>query len=42
MGVKLGLVTLRKGNRLKVIENLVVQKIFGPKRDEVTGMETIT
>jgi hypothetical protein len=30
MGVKLGL-------RLRVFENRVLRRIFGPKRDEVTG-----
>jgi hypothetical protein len=29
--------TLRKENRLRVFENRVLRKIFGPKRDEVTG-----
>jgi hypothetical protein len=36
MGVKLGL-TLREEHRLRVIENRVLRRIFGPKRDEVTG-----
>jgi hypothetical protein len=30
-------VTLRKEHRLKVSENRVFRRIFGPKRDEVTG-----
>jgi hypothetical protein len=30
-------VTLREGQRLRVIENRVLRRIFGPKRDEVTG-----
>jgi len=30
MGVKLG-------RRLRVFENTVLRRIFGPKRDEVTG-----
>ena len=34
--------TLRKGRRLRVFENRVVRRVFGPKRDEVTGMEKIT
>jgi hypothetical protein len=34
--VKLGL-TLREEHRLKVFENRVLRRIFGPKRDEVTG-----
>jgi hypothetical protein len=28
---------LRKEHRLRVFENRVLRKIFGPKRDEVTG-----
>jgi hypothetical protein len=34
--VKLGL-TLREKHRLRVLENRAVRRIFGPKRDEVTG-----
>jgi hypothetical protein len=30
-------VTLRGENRLRVFENRVLRRIFGPKRDEVTG-----
>jgi hypothetical protein len=29
--------TLRKEHRLRVSENKVFRRIFGPKRDEVTG-----
>jgi hypothetical protein len=29
--------TLREGHRLRVIENRMLRRIFGPKRDEVTG-----
>jgi hypothetical protein len=29
--------TLREEHRLKVFENKVLTRIFGPKRDEVTG-----
>jgi hypothetical protein len=29
--------TLREGRRLRVSESRVLMKIFGPKRDEVTG-----
>jgi hypothetical protein len=36
MGVKLGL-TLREEHRLRVFENMVLRRIFGPKRDEVSG-----
>jgi len=31
--------TLREERRLRVLENRVLRGIFGPKRDEVTGME---
>jgi hypothetical protein len=30
-------VTLREEHRLRVFENRVPRRIFGPKRDEVTG-----
>jgi hypothetical protein len=30
-------VTLREGHRLRVFENRVLRRIFGPKRNEVTG-----
>jgi hypothetical protein len=36
MGVKPDL-TLREEHRLRVFENMVLRRIFGPKRDEVTG-----
>jgi hypothetical protein len=29
--------TLREKRRLKVFENRVLRRVFGPKRDEVTG-----
>jgi hypothetical protein len=29
--------TLKEGRRLRVFENMVLRRIFGPKRDEVTG-----
>jgi hypothetical protein len=29
--------TLREEQRLRVLENRVVRRIFGPKRDEATG-----
>jgi hypothetical protein len=29
--------TLRGGHRLRELENTVLRKVFGPKRDEVTG-----
>jgi hypothetical protein len=34
--------TLREERRLRVFKNMVLRRIFGPKRDEVTGMEKIT
>ena len=37
MGVKLKLLTLREKRRLSVFENRVLRRVFGPKRDEVTG-----
>jgi len=30
-------VTLRKKHRLRVFENRVVRRMFGPKREEVAG-----
>jgi hypothetical protein len=36
VGVQLSL-TLKRGGRLRVFENRVWRRIFGPKRDEVTG-----
>jgi hypothetical protein len=29
--------TLREEHRLRVFENRIIRRIFGPKRDEVTG-----
>jgi hypothetical protein len=37
MGMKLGLSRLREEHRLRMFENRVLRRIFGPKRDEVTG-----
>jgi hypothetical protein len=37
MGVKLGSLTLREEHRLRVFESRVLRRIFGPKRNEVTG-----
>jgi hypothetical protein len=31
--------TLRERDRLGVIENMVLRRIFGPRRDEVSGLE---
>jgi hypothetical protein len=36
MGVKLGSLTLREEHKLRVFENRMLRRIFGPKRD-VTG-----
>jgi hypothetical protein len=36
MGVKRS-VTLREEHRLRMFENRILRKVFGPKRDEVTG-----
>jgi hypothetical protein len=36
MGVKLKFLTLREDHILRVFENRVLRRIFGPKRDEVT------
>jgi hypothetical protein len=35
--VNLGLLIVREEHRLRVLENRVMRKIFGPKRDEVGG-----
>jgi hypothetical protein len=37
MGVKLGLLTLRAEYALRLFENRVLKRVFGPKREEVTG-----
>jgi hypothetical protein len=37
MRVKLVSLILRVEHTLRVLENRVLRKIFGPKRDEVTG-----
>jgi hypothetical protein len=34
--------TFRKEHRLRVFVNRVLRRIFGPKRDEVTGVEKTT
>jgi hypothetical protein len=37
-GCKTWSLTLRKEHRLRVFENRVLRRMFGPKRDEVTGV----
>ena len=37
MGVKTWSLTLREERRLRVFENRVLRRVFGPKRDEVIG-----
>jgi hypothetical protein len=37
MDVRLGLLTVRKVHWMRVCENRVLRRIFGPKRDGVTG-----
>jgi hypothetical protein len=37
MGVKPGLFALRESLGLRVFENRVLRRVFGPERDEVTG-----
>jgi hypothetical protein len=37
MGVKTWSLTLKEERRLRVFENRVLRRIFGPKRDKVTG-----
>jgi hypothetical protein len=36
-GFETWFLTLREEHRLGVLENRVLRRIFGPKRDEVTG-----
>ena len=36
-GCKIWSLTLREERRLRVFENRVLRRVFGPKRDEVTG-----
>ena len=36
-GCETWLLTLRAECRLRVFENMVLRRIFGPERDEVTG-----
>jgi hypothetical protein len=41
-GCETWLLTLREESRLRVVENRVLIIIFGPKRDEVMGLEETT
>jgi hypothetical protein len=41
-GCETCLLTLRKEHRLRVFENRVLRGIFGPKMDELTGVEKTT
>jgi len=36
-GCETWLLTLREERMLRVFENMVLRRIFGPRRDEVTG-----
>ena len=36
-GCETSSLTLREERKLKVFENMVLERIFGPRRDEVTG-----
>ena len=37
MSVKLGQLTLQEERKLRMFENMVLRRIFGPRWDEVTG-----
>jgi hypothetical protein len=41
-GCETWLLALREERRLRAFENRVLRRIFGPRRDEVTGMEKTT
>jgi hypothetical protein len=41
-GSEMWSLTLREECRLRVFENRVLRRIFGPKRDEVMGVEKTT
>jgi hypothetical protein len=41
-GCETWFLTLREKHKLKVFENRVLRELFGPKRDEVTGVEKTT
>ena len=38
-GCEIWSLTLTEERRLRVFENRVLRRVFGPKRDELTGME---
>jgi hypothetical protein len=38
-GCEIWSLALKEERRLRVLENRVLRRIFGPKRDEVTGVE---
>jgi hypothetical protein len=40
-GFEIWSVTLREENRLRMFENRVLRRIYGPKRDEVTEWRTL-
>jgi hypothetical protein len=37
MGLKLGFSHYRKNRKFRILENRVLRRIFGPKREEVAG-----
>jgi hypothetical protein len=38
MGMKIGVSDIKEEHRLRVCENRVLRRIFGPRRDEVAGV----
>jgi hypothetical protein len=40
-GCEIWSLTFREEHRLRVFENRVLRRIFGPKRDEVTGEKIV-
>jgi hypothetical protein len=40
-GCETWLLTLGEERRLRVFENRVLRRVFGPKRDKATGMEKV-
>jgi len=41
-GCETWLLILRDEHRLRVFENRVLRSVFGPKRDEITGVDKTT